>query len=86
MDEAARVAADFANTILEESQSWWWRSGVGDVPIPPIMKLSRGLLSVGRLICLEKVDNEFIEFLIVESIVMAHPMGSVAESEVQLQQ
>ena len=53
-----------------------------DVLIPPVEKFTGGGLPFQGLVFLEKVDNKLIELLIVETIIMAHPVGSIIEGEV----
>jgi len=62
------------------------RRRLGGVPVPPGLEFYRGGFPFRRLIRFEKVDDELIEFLIVEPVVMAHPVGGVAQREVQLRQ
>ena len=57
---------------------------VADVPIPPLIEFCCGSLPLQRLILLEKVDNELIELLVVESIVFVHPVGGIGERKMQL--
>jgi hypothetical protein len=50
--------------------------------MPPLEKFHRCFLSFLRCVSLEKVDDEFVEFLITESVVMVHPVDSVGKVEV----
>ena len=57
---------------------------VTDVPIPPLIEFCCSGLPLQCLIRFEKVDDELVELLVVEAIVIAHPLGGVSESEMQL--
>ena len=58
------------------------RYGIVDVPVPPVIKFFSGSLPFQCLIRFEKVDNKLIEFLVVEAVIIDHPMFGIAERKV----
>ena len=60
------------------------RCRLRDVHIPPAIKFCGGGLPFRRLIDFEKVDDEFVQFLVVKSIVINCPVGGVGEGKVEL--
>ena len=55
-----------------------------DIPVPPVEKLACGGFSFWCLIVFEKVDDKLVELLVVKTIVVAHPVGSIIEGKVKL--
>jgi len=82
------VAGDLGNTALGNNPRQWQKgeNKTGNVLIPPFKELHRCFLALRRYVSLEKVDDEFIELLIAEPVVMAHPMRGIREIEVQLEE
>ena len=60
------------------------RCRVWDVLIPPVIQFCSSGFPFLRLVRFKKVDNKLIELFVVESIVIARPVGSVSESEMKL--
>ena len=60
-----------------------WR-GTRDVLVPPAVKFLRSCLPFWCFVCFKKVDDKLIELFIVKPIIMNHPVGRVAESEMHL--
>ena len=55
-----------------------------DALIPPIKELVGGGLSLWRLVLFKEVNDELVKFLVVETIVMIHPLCGIVEGEVKL--
>ena len=83
LDEASRAAADRGNTCLMRCQ-YSEKSCLRDTPIPPIKQLGGGLLSLLGLILLDRINDKLIEFVVVESVVVTHPVGRVIQGKVKL--
>ena len=60
------------------------KNGTRDVLVPPPEKFFRCFLCLWGRVCLEKVNDELGEFLVIKPIIVAHPMGSVHEGKVNL--
>lgn len=58
--------------------------GIMHIPVPPIEKLVGCSLSFRRVVLLKEVDDKFIEFFIVEPIILAFPVGGIVERKVKL--
>ena len=87
-DVAPQVAADLGNTALGVLcvSSCRGDNQSGDVPIPPVEKFCRCFLCFWCCVSFKKVNNEFIEFLITESIVVTVPVSCVCKVEVKLRE
>ena len=53
--------------------------------VPPIEKVFGYSPCVGGLVCFKIVNDEVVEFLVVEVIIGATPLAGILESEVELQ-
>ena len=58
--------------------------GHQDALIPPSEKLVRGSLPCQGLVLFKEVDYKLIEFFIVKTIVVTHPVRRIVEGEVKL--
>lgn len=63
-----------------------WRDRIRGILIPPAEKLVGSSLPLWGLILLKEVDDELVEFFIIKSIVVTHPVGGVIERKVKLGQ
>ena len=55
-----------------------------DVRVPPIIKFCAHEFPFCRLIGFKKVDDELVEFFIIEPIVVVNPVGGVGKSKMKL--
>ena len=83
LDEASQAVADHGNTCLMRCQ-YSGKLCLRDTPVPPIKQLVGGLLSLLGLILLDRINDKLIEFVVVESIVVTHPVGCVIQGKVKL--
>ena len=60
------------------------KHGSRNVLIPPCKKVRRCFLCLRGSVGLKKVNNELIELLVIEPIIVAHPVGSICEGKVKL--
>ena len=81
--DSKKKKTDLGNTAL---RAFHVSGGRGDIKIrnifaPPLEKFCRCFLHFWCCVGLEKVDDKFIELLVTEAIIMAHPVGGETERQ-----